>query len=290
MPATAADIRKKEKIIQRIFLIIAFSSLFSLFLIALFIFIEGFPMIMKVGLKDFLLSTRWSPTRGHYGIFAMIVSSFWVTIGALLFGGPLGLMCSIFLVEFASARWRAIIKPALELLAGIPSVVYGFLGVVYLVPLVRDYLGGPGLSLLTSCIILGIMILPTVISISVDALVAVPNSYREAAFSLGGTRWQTTYMVTVHAAKSGIITALVLGMGRAVGETMAVIMISGNALKIPTSILDPIRTMTSNIALEMGYASGMHRQALFATGIVLFFFVMALNTIATLFARRKAIK
>jgi len=284
---SAVDIKRKEKIIQRIFLVIAFSSIFSLFLIALFIFVEGLPMIWKVGLKDFLLSTRWAPTKGYFGIFSMIISSFWVTIGALLFGGPLGLMCSIFLVEFASFRVRAIIKPALELLAGIPSVVYGFLGVVYLVPLIRDYLGGPGLSLLTSCIILGIMILPTVISISVDALVAVPHSYREAAFSLGATRWQTTYMVTVHAAKSGIITALVLGMGRAVGETMAVIMIAGNALKIPLSPLDPIRTLTSNIALEMGYASGMHRQALFATGIVLFFFVMALNLIATIFAHRE---
>jgi len=187
-------IQRKEKLIERIFLLIAFSSIFSLFIIALFIFAEGLPLIWKVGLKDFLFSTRWAPTKGHFGIFAMIVSSFWVTIGALLFGGPLGLMCSFFLVEFASERLRAFIKPALELLAGIPSVVYGFLGVVYLVPLVRDYLGGPGLSLLTASIILGIMILPTVISISVDALVAVPDSYREAAFSLGATRWQTTYM------------------------------------------------------------------------------------------------
>jgi phosphate ABC transporter permease protein PstC len=283
-------IQRKEKLIERIFLLIAFSSIFSLFIIALFIFAEGLPLIWKVGLKDFLFSTRWAPTKGHFGIFAMIVSSFWVTIGALLFGGPLGLMCSFFLVEFASERLRAFIKPALELLAGIPSVVYGFLGVVYLVPLVRDYLGGPGLSLLTASIILGIMILPTVISISVDALVAVPDSYREAAFSLGATRWQTTYMVTAHAARSGIITSLVLGMGRAVGETMAVIMIAGNALKIPLSPLDPLRTLTSNIALEMGYASGMHRQALFATGIVLFFFVMALNTIATIYARRKRIE
>lgn len=288
MAATA--IQRKEKLIERIFLLIAFSSIFSLFIIALFIFAEGLPLIWKVGLKDFLFSTRWAPTKGHFGIFAMIVSSFWVTIGALLFGGPLGLMCSFFLVEFASDRLRAFIKPALELLAGIPSVVYGFLGVVYLVPLVRDYLGGPGLSLLSASIILGIMILPTVISISVDALVAVPDSYREAAFSLGATRWQTTYMVTAHAARSGIITSLVLGMGRAVGETMAVIMIAGNALKIPLSPLDPLRTLTSNIALEMGYASGMHRQALFATGIVLFFFVMALNTIATVYARRKRIK
>jgi phosphate ABC transporter permease protein PstC len=283
-------IERKEKLIERIFLLIAFSSIFSLFIIALFIFAEGLPLIWKVGLKDFLFSTRWAPTKGHFGIFAMIVSSFWVTIGALLFGGPLGLMCSFFLVEFASERLRSFIKPALELLAGIPSVVYGFLGVIYLVPLVRDYLGGPGLSLLTASIILGIMILPTVISISVDALVAVPDSYREAAFSLGATRWQTTYMVTVHAARSGIITSLVLGMGRAVGETMAVIMIAGNALKIPLSPLDPLRTLTSNIALEMGYASGMHRQALFATGIVLFFFVMALNTIATIYARRKRIE
>ena len=180
-----------------------------------------------------------------------------------------------------------ILKPTLELLAGIPSVVYGFLGVIWLVPLIRNYLGGPGLSLLAGSIILGIMMLPTVISISIDALAAVPDLYRDGSLALGATRWQTVRRVVLPAASSGIITAIILGMGRAIGETMAVIMVAGNALQIPTSILDPVRTLTSNIALEMGYAAGDHRAALFATGIVLFVIIMILNLSATLITRRR---
>ena len=180
-----------------------------------------------------------------------------------------------------------VLKPTLELLAGIPSVVYGFLGVIWLVPLIRNYLGGPGLSLLAASIILGIMILPTVISISIDALTAVPDLYRDGSLALGATRWQTVSRVVLPAARSGIITAIILGMGRAIGETMAVIMVAGNALQIPTSILDPVRTLTSNIALELGYAAGRHREALFATGIVLFIIIMILNLSATLITRRR---
>ena len=180
-----------------------------------------------------------------------------------------------------------VLKPTLELLAGIPSVVYGFLGVIWLVPLIRNYLGGPGLSLLAASIILGIMILPTVISISIDALTAVPDLYRDGSLALGATRWQTVSRVVLPAASSGIITAIILGMGRAIGETMAVIMVAGNALQIPTSILDPVRTLTSNIALELGYAAGRHREALFATGIVLFIIIMILNLSATLITRRR---
>ena len=179
------------------------------------------------------------------------------------------------------------LKPTLELLAGIPSVVYGFLGVIWLVPLIRNYLGGPGLSLLAAAVILGIMILPTVISISIDALTAVPDLYRDGSMALGATQWQTVRRVVLPAASSGIITAIILGMGRAMGETMAVIMVAGNALQIPTSILDPVRTLTSNIALELGYAAGRHREALFATGIVLFIIIMILNLSATLITRRR---
>ncbi len=210
-----------------------------------------------------------------------------VTGGALSLGVPLGLSCAVFLVEFSPIRIRRVLKPAIELLAGIPSVVYGFLGVLFLVPLIRDHLGGPGLSLLAGAIILGIMILPTVISISIDALEAVPRTYREGSLALGATTWQTVHMVVIPAARSGIVAAIILGMGRAIGETMAVIMVAGNAVSLPSSILDPVRTLTSNIAMEMGYASGDHQQALFATGVILFVMIMILNLAAARFSRRK---
>lgn len=275
------------KFIERTLFLLALSSISSLALITIFIFLEGGPLIYFAGLKNFLASSHWAPTKGHFGILAMIVSSLLVTLGAMVIGMPLGLSCAIVLAEFSPPRLKLVLKPTLELLAGIPSVVYGFLGVVWLVPLIRDYLGGPGLSLLAAAIILGIMILPTIISISIDALSAVPALYREGSIALGATQWQTVRRVVLPAASSGIITAVILGMGRAVGETMAVIMVAGNALKLPTSILDPVRTLTSNIALELGYAAGRHREALFATGIVLFVIIMILNLCATLVTRRR---
>jgi phosphate ABC transporter permease protein PstC len=273
--------------IERALLLIALSAVGSLVLITAFIFVEGLPVLSKAGLGNFLLSSQWAPTRGHFGIFAMIVSSVLATLGALAIGVPLGLACAVTLAEFATPTARIILKPAVELLAGIPSVVYGFLGVVLLVPLVRDHLGGPGLSLLAVTLILGIMILPTVIGISIDAIQAVPQTYREASLALGATKWQTVYRVVLPAAKSGIITAVVLAMGRAVGETMAVIMVAGNALRLPHSPLDSVRTLTSNIALELGYASGDHRAALFATGLVLFAVILALNGAASLLRRQR---
>jgi len=275
------------KFIERTLFLLALSSISSLALITIFIFLEGGPLIYFAGLKNFLASSHWAPTKGHFGILAMIVSSLLVTLGAMVIGMPLGLSCAIVLAEFSPPRLKLVLKPTLELLAGIPSVVYGFLGVVWLVPLIRDYLGGPGLSLLAAAIILGIMILPTIISISIDALSAVPALYREGSIALGATQWQTVRRVVLPAASSGLITAVILGMGRAVGETMAVIMVAGNALKLPTSILDPVRTLTSNIALELGYAAGRHREALFATGIVLFVIIMILNLSATLVTRRR---
>jgi phosphate transport system permease protein len=277
----------REKFIERVLLLLALSAITSLLLITIFIFLEGLPLIIHTGLKDFLFSSHWAPTKGHFGILAMIVSSILMTLGAIVLGVPLGLACAIVLAEFSPERLKRILKPTLELLAGIPSVVYGFLGVIWLVPLIRDYLGGPGLSLLAGSLILGIMILPTVISISIDALTAVPDLYREGSIALGATQWQTVHKVVLPAASSGIITAVILGMGRAIGETMATIMVAGNALKLPTSILDPVRTLTSNIALELGYAAGRHREALFATGIVLFVIIMVLNFSATLLTRRK---
>jgi phosphate ABC transporter permease protein PstC len=220
----------------------------------------------------------------------MIVGSLAVTAGAMVIGLVFGVGCAILLTLFSPPKVVAVMKPSVELLAGIPSVVYGFMGVVILVPFIRDYLGGPGLSVLAASIVLGVMVLPTVTSISVDALQAVPRSYREGSLALGATEWQTTHLVILKAARSGIVAAVILGMGRAVGETMAVIMVAGNPLDVPHGLLDPVRTLTSNIALEMGYAAGDHRKALFATGVVLFVIIMILNTMALAVSRRRAKK
>lgn len=270
----------KEKIIEKILLMIAFSAIFSLGLITLFIFQEGLPVFLKTGALNFITSPEWAPSQNKFGIFSMIMGTLWITVGALFFGVPLSLAVSVFLAEFCPRKAVKIIKPAIELLAGIPSVVYGFIGVIILAPIIRQYLGGPGLSVLAASIVLAVMILPTVISISLDAIQAVPKTYKEGSLALGATRWQSVYMVVIPAAKSGIITSIILGMGRAVGETMAVIMVSGNAVRIPHSVLEPVRTLTSNIALELGYATGLHRQALFGTGMVLFVIIMIINTFA----------
>jgi phosphate ABC transporter permease protein PstC len=279
---------KQDKIIYIALTVVALSAISSLALITVFVFREGLPIILKMGAKNFFLSGNWSPTEGHFGILPMIVGSLVVTAGAIVIGAIFGLGCAIVLTQFAPRYLVVILKPAIELLAGIPSVVYGFIGVVVLVPFIREHLGGPGLSILASSIVLGIMVLPTVTSISVDVIQAVPRSYREGSIALGATRWQTTYMVILKAAKSGIFAAVILGMGRAIGETMAVIMVAGNALELPRSILDPVRTLTSNIALEMGYAAGDHRRALFATGVTLFVIIMILNTIALTISRASA--
>ncbi len=279
-----------ETFVRRFLTVIAFSAIAGLLLIALFILKEGLPFILKVGPRAFLLNSQWDPANGHYGIYPMIVASIWITLGAMLVGAPLGVAGAIFLTEFVPQRAMRIIKPTLELLAGIPSVVFGFIGVMVLAPFIRTTLGGPGLSLLAGALILGIMILPTVISISTDAITAVPASYREGALALGATRWQSVHMVILKAARSGILASIILAMGRAVGETMAVIMVAGNAVKIPHSPLDSVRTLTANIALEMGYATGLHRQALFATGVVLFIFIMVLNSIAGAVLRKKVRK
>ncbi len=269
-----------EKIAKGVLTVVAFSALASLLLIAVFIFKEGFPFMLKVGLGDFLFSSTWNPQVGQFGIFAMIVASLYVTFGAMVIGVPLGIAGAIFLNEFLPGRAMRIIKPTIELLAGIPSVVFGFLGVMVLAPFIREHLGGPGLSVLAASVILGIMILPTVISISSDAIGAVPASYREGALALGATRWQSVHMVTIKAARSGIIASVILAMGRALGETMAVIMVAGNTVRIPHAVTDPVRTLTANIALEMSNATGMAREALFATGVVLFVVIMILNGVA----------
>jgi phosphate transport system permease protein len=270
----------KEKVVEKSFLIIAFSSIAMLALIAFFIFEQGIPLVWKVGPRSFLLGERWYPTLGSFGIFPMIVSSFWVTIGALIIGVPLGVACAIFLCELVPPAVSAALRPTIQLLAAIPSVIYGFWGLVVLVPLIRHHLGGPGLSVLAGSLVLGIMILPTIISISEDSLRALPRTFKEGALSLGATHWQTIWRVLLPAARSGIVASIILGMGRAIGETMAMIMILGNAVQMPHSILNSARTLTTNIGIEMGYATGDHRQALFATGVVLFFIIMALNILA----------
>jgi phosphate ABC transporter permease protein PstC len=274
--------------ISKVLFLFALSAISGLALIAIFIVHEGLAVIVSEGAKGFVFSTRWQPLEKHFGILAMIVGSVVVTLGALAIALPLGLGSAIALAEFCPKGPAMALKATIELLAGIPSVVYGGIGFVVLVPLIRVYIGGPGLSVLAASVVLGVMILPNIVSISIDAILAVPQTYREGSIALGATRWQTTYRVVLRAARSGIVAAVILGMGRAVGETMAVLMVAGNSVQVPTSVTSSVRTLTSNIALEMGYAAGQHRQALFATGIVLFIMIMVLNIIATTAARRRA--
>lgn len=259
---------------------VALTSVAALALIALFIFLEGAPLVLRVGPRAFLLGDIWSPAQGKFGIRPMIAGSFWVTALSLLFAVPFAFACAIHLAEFAAPRARAFLKPAIELLAGVPSVVYGFLGVTTIVPAVRNTFGGSGFSVLGCAIVLAVMTLPTIASVAYDALRAVPDTVRHASLALGATRWQTARRAVLPAAAPGLVAAVILGMGRAVGETMAVIMVAGNALIVPGSPLDPVRTLTSHVALEMGYATGAHREALFATGCVLFLIVMMLNAAA----------
>jgi phosphate transport system permease protein len=276
----------REKFLERGFLLVALSSISILALIAFFIFVEGVPLMWKTGLKSFLLGDRWYPSKGSFGIFPMIVGSFWVTVGALIVGLPLGVACAVYLSELTHPTLAMVLRPMIQLLAAIPSVIYGFWGLIVLVPLIRESLGGPGLSILAGSLVLGIMILPTIISISEDSLRALPRTYKEGALSLGATHWQSIWRVLIPAARSGIVASIILGMGRAIGETMAMIMILGNAAQVPHSILQSARTLTTNIGIEMGYATGDHRQALFATGVILFFIIMGLNSLALVVSRK----
>jgi phosphate transport system permease protein len=277
----------KERIPGFVFLLFALSALSALALIAAFLFVEGVPLIAKVGVGPFLFGMKWAPSQGLYGIFPMIVGTVAVTLGAAVLGVPVALACAVFLTEFAPRAVSAVVRPAIQLLAGIPSVVYGFWGLIFIVPAIRNWFGGPGLSLLAGSVILAIMILPTIISIAEVSLNALPRLYKEGALALGMTHWQAIRTVLIPSAKSGILAAVILGIGRAIGETMAVIMVLGNAVALPRSILDPARTLTTNIGIEMGYASGDHQQALFATGIVLLLIIMALNSLAQFAVNRR---
>ena len=273
--------RVADKLVEHGLRLLALSSVATLLAIAFFIVREGAPLIYHAGLQNFF-STDWRPLAQRYGIGAMIAGSMFVTGGALCIGVPLGVACAVVLGEMAPRSARLLLKPTIEILAGIPSVVYGFMGIAVLLPWIRQHLGGPGASGLAGAVILGVMILPTIIAISLDALRAVPASYREASLAMGATQWQTIWRVVLPAARSGIVAAVILGVGRAVGETMAVVMVTGNAVQLPHSPLDPLRTLTANLALEMAYAAGDHRAALFATALVLLLAIVILNTVAGL--------
>ena len=267
----------KEVVMGNVFLLAACVSVVIVMMICAFLFAKGLPTMVEIGVGDFLLGTKWKPSIDVYGIMPMILGSFYVTVGALVIGVPVGILTAIFMAYFCPEKLYGILKPAVELLAGIPSVVYGFFGLVMLVPLVRDNFGGTGFGILTASILLGIMLLPTVISVAEAALHAVPKSYYEGALALGADHTHSVFSIIVPAAKSGIFAAIVLGIGRAIGETMAVIMVAGNQARIPQSLLDGVRTMTANIVIEMGYAADLHRDALIATAVVLFIFIVIIN-------------
>lgn len=267
-----------EKIIQIIFFLSACTAILSVGIVTFFIFAKGFPAIFEIGLFDFIFGTDWYPEAEILGIGAMIITSIYATLGAIAIGVPIGILTAVFIAEIAPDWIVKIVKPAVELLAGIPSVVYGFFGLIIIVPIIDDYFGGGGNSLLAVILILSFMILPTIINISLAALRAVPREYKEGSLAMGASHIQTIFKVLIPAAKSGIFAAVILGIGRAIGETMAVILVAGNAIQIPDSILDRVRPMTAHIALEMSYASpGLHEDSLFATGVILFIFIMILN-------------
>ena len=275
-----------------VFMLCACVSILAVALICIFLFANGVPAMAKIGFGKFLLGRTWQAGNGLFGIFPMIIGSIYVTAGAIIVGVPIGILAAVFLARFCPKTLYRIMKPGVELLAGIPSVVYGFFGLMIIVPWVRDtfrpYYGGNGLSLFSAALLLGIMILPTIISISESAIRAVPDKYYQGALALGATHERSVFRTVVPAAKSGIMAGIVLGIGRAFGETMAVIMIAGNQAWIPDNMFQGIRTLTANIVMEMGYAQDLHREALIATGVVLFVFILIINTLFSILKRREA--
>ena len=280
----------KEKGMEFVFMLCACVSILAVALICIFLFANGVPAMAKIGFGKFLMGRTWQAGNGLFGIFPMIIGSIYVTAGAIIVGVPIGILAAVFLARFCPKPLYRIMKPGVELLAGIPSVVYGFFGLMIIVPWVRDtfrpYYGGNGLSLFSAALLLGIMILPTIISISESAIRAVPDKYYQGALALGATHERSVFRTVVPAAKSGIMAGIVLGIGRAFGETMAVIMIAGNQAWIPDNMFQGIRTLTANIVMEMGYAQDLHREALIATGVVLFVFILIINLSLSLLNRR----
>ena len=279
-----------EKAMHVVFFIAAIASIIAVFLICLFLFVNGIPAMGEIGIFDFLLGTKWAPSNNppSFGIFPMILGSIYVTAGAIVIGVPIGILTSVFMAKYCPKKMYKVLKPATELLAGIPSVVYGFFGLVVIVPLIRSLAGGTGNSILAASILLGIMILPTIIGVSESAIRSVPESYYEGSLALGATHERTIFRVMLPAAKSGIMAGIVLGIGRAIGETMAVIMVAGNQARMPAGLLKGIRTLTANIVIEMGYAADLHREALIATGVVLFVFILIINVAFSLLKRKES--
>ena len=277
----------REKSMGCVFLVTALASILAVIVICLFLFANGFPTIFEIGPLDFLLGTNWRPTQDIYGIFPMILGSIYVTAGSLVLGIPIGLLCAVYLARFCPPKLYRYLKPAVDLLAGIPSIVYGFFGLVVIVPMMRDLFGGNGKSVLTASVLLGIMILPTLISVGEAAIRAVPESYYEGALALGATPEEAMFKVMLPAAKSGVTAGIILAIDRSIGEAMAVSMVAGNQPVIPESLLSGVRTLTSNIVLEMGYATDMHRAALLATGVVLFVFILLINLTFSLLRKKE---
>ena len=276
----------KEKIMEAVFMLCACVSILSVALICIFLFANGIPAMTKIGFFDFIFGQKWKPSNEVFGIFPMIIGSIYITAGAVIIGVPIGILTAVFLARFCPEKLYKIIKPAVDLLAGIPSVVYGFFGLCVIVPFIRKHIGGDGNSILTASILLGFMILPTIINVSESSIRAVPEKYYQGALALGATHERSVFCTVVPAAKSGIMAGIVLGIGRAIGETMAVIMVAGNQARMPKGILEGIRTMTSNIVMEMGYATDLHREALIATGVVLFVFILIINTLFSILKNR----
>ena len=276
----------KEKGMKIVFMIAACTSVLAVFLICWSLFSNGIPTIAKIGPMKFLFGTEWKTSNDKFGIFKMIVASIYVTGGAILVGVPVALFTSVFMARYCPKKIYGPLKSGIELMAGVPSIVYGFFGLVVLVPFIRNTFGGTGTSMLAAILLLGMMILPTIIGVTESAIRSVPESYYEGSLALGATKERSIFAVMIPAAKSGILAGVVLGIGRAIGETMAVVMIAGNQARMPKGLLKGVRTLTMNIVTEMGYATGLHREALIATAVVLFVFILIINLSLSLLNRR----
>lgn len=276
-----------ETATRLLFMICACVSVLAVISICIFIFKNGVPAINEIGLKDFLIGKTWKPKQNLFGIFPMIISSIYVTAGAIIIGGPIGILTAIFLSCYCPKRLYKIIKPMINLLACVPSIIYGFFFLMTVVPIMQRTTGTSGKGMLTASILLGLMILPTIINTSEASINAVPCQYFEGALALGATKEQSIFKTVLPAASSGVLSGIILGIGRAIGETMAVIMIIGNQAVMPQSILSGVRTLTGNIVIEMSYASGLHRGALIGTAVVLFVFILIINLCFNILTRKK---
>lgn len=276
----------KEKVMRVVFAAAAFLSIVAVILICVFLFANGIPAMKEIGVWNFISGTSWKPSQNLYGIFPMIVGSIYVTAGAIILGVPLGILTAVFMAKFCPDRLYKLLKPAVDLLAGIPSIVYGFFGLTVIVPVIQDLTGTSGKGILTASIMLAIMILPTIINVSESAIRAVPDSYYDGALALGATHERAVFATVLPAAKSGVTAGIILGIGRAIGEAMAVSMVAGNQPILPDSVLRGVRTLTANIVIEMGYATDLHREALIATAVVLFVFILIINTLFSLLKRK----